>query len=115
MMTKLPVFRSATQATARPRQEGSSDVMSSDDDTRSDEQFPLTSGDGNGRAVVKHKVEPRRKKSAEEHGRDQTEQMNALFQWAQKVLKARAYLRRSGTPRPAKSWMPSNSMWVTPL
>ena len=29
--------------------------MSSDDDTRPDEQLPLTSGDGNGRAVVKHK------------------------------------------------------------
>ena len=61
--------------------------MSTDDDTRPDEQLPLTSGDANGRAVVKHKPEPRRKKSTEEHGRDQTEQMNALFQWAQKVLK----------------------------
>jgi hypothetical protein len=67
--------------------------MSSDDDTRSDEQLPLTSGDGNGRAVVKHKPEPRRKKSAEEHGRDQTEQMNALFQWAQKVLKDAGLLK----------------------
>jgi hypothetical protein len=67
--------------------------MSSDDDTRPDEQLPLTSGDGNGRAVVKHKPEPRRKKSAEEHGRDQTEQMNALFQWAQKVLKDAGLLK----------------------
>jgi hypothetical protein len=89
--------------------------MSSDDDTRPDEQLPLTSGDGNGRAVVKHKPESRRKKSAEEHGRDQTQQMNALFQWAQKVLKDAGLLKALGTPRPAKSWMPSNSMWVTPL
>jgi Domain of unknown function (DUF927) len=70
--------------------------MSSDDDTRPDEQLPLTSGDGNGRALVKHKSEPRRKKSAEEHGRDQTEQMNALFQWAQKVLKDAGLLKALG-------------------
>src|ERR1700730_15960322 len=33
------------------------------------------------------KPEPGKKKSAEEHARDQTKQMKALFEWAEKVLK----------------------------
>ena len=61
--------------------------MSSNEDTRPDEQPPQTNGGRNGRAMVKRKPEPRQKKSAEEHARDETEQMEALFEWAQKVLK----------------------------
>src|SRR3984893_14599916 len=33
------------------------------------------------------KPEPGKKKSAEEHARDQTKEMKALFEWAEKVLK----------------------------
>ncbi len=61
--------------------------MSSDADTRPDEQPQQTNGGRNGRAMVKRKPEPGKKKSAEEHACDQTEQMKALFEWAEKVLK----------------------------
>jgi hypothetical protein len=61
--------------------------MSSHEDTRPEEQPPQTNGGRNGRAMVKCKPEPGKKKSAEEHARDQTEQMKALFEWAETMLK----------------------------
>jgi hypothetical protein len=61
--------------------------MSSDADTQLDEQLPQTKGGRKGRAMVKRKPESGKKKSAEEHACDQTEQMKALFEWAEKVLK----------------------------
>lgn len=39
------------------------------------------------KALVKRKPEPRNTKSADQHAREQTEQMSALFAWADEVLK----------------------------
>jgi Domain of unknown function (DUF927) len=61
--------------------------MSSDANTRPDEQPPQTNGGSNGRSMVKRKPEPGKEKSAEEHACAQTEHMKALFEWAEKVLK----------------------------
>jgi hypothetical protein len=66
--------------------------MSNDENIEPDARPLQTDGARSGRALVKRNPEPRKtesanNKSTEKHPRDQTEQYNALFKWAQEVLK----------------------------